>query len=446
MPMNISFDNSLAEFVRALANADVNVGEVAGTIVRDSRGRLSFVSESEVDLPLTERVSSAITDDLRPYISPIGPIAGRYSPGARHVLEDKSTAVIDLELADGRRVLVKLLDRRAIGSDWLHLPVEPAATPPRLVFASLKGGVGRSTALSVLAAELSEQGRAILVIDLDMEAPGVGSMLVEHDALPRFGSIDFFVENGLKERDDSFMLDCLGSSWLSGGRGRIDVIPSLGASSLEHPGEVLAKLARAYLEGSGEGGGQKTFLSNLQTLVSRLADLNRYDVVLIDARAGLHETTAAPILGLGADILLFGVSQIQTTIGYNILLSHLSRFPQPSPDNDWRYRLKMIQAKATPEDRDLLLYRTEMFNIFDSNLYQRGAPGRDDLLDAGFRFSIDDRDAPHFPIPIFEDDRYRFFDPIKDRSQLLKDFYQKSFWQFLEFSIDRLQLKGGVTP
>ena len=106
----------------------------------------------------------------------------------------------------------------------------------------------------------------------------------------------------------------------------------------------------------------------------------------------------------------------------------------------------MIQAKASPDERDLLSYRTEMFNIFDSNFYQQGATGQSDLLDAEFQFSIDDKDAPHFPIPIFEDERYRLFDPVRDKSQLLKDFYQKSFGHFLDFAIDRLQLKEAVTP
>ncbi len=444
--MNISFDESLARFAGALAKAHVDVTATAGTFVRDSRGRLSFVSSSDVSKAISKNVLRAITDDLRPYVSPIGPIADHEAPGARHVLADRSASSVNLKIAGGKHVVIKLLDRRAIGGDWLHLPIEPVASPPRMAFVSLKGGVGRSTALSVLAAELSEQGRAILVIDLDMEAAGIGSMLIERDALPRFGTIDFFVENGLKELDDSFMLDCVGSSWLGGGRGRIDVIPSIGASSLAHPSEVLAKIARAYLEAPVEGNDQITFVANLQTLVSRLTDLNRYAAVLIDARAGLHETTAAPILGLGADVLLFGINQTQTAVGYKILLSHLSRFPVPEPENDWRFRLKMIQAKASADEKDLLSYRTEMFNIFDSNLYQQQELENGDLLDAEFRFSIDDKDAPHFPIPIFEDERYRLFDPVRDKSQLLKDFYQKSFGHFLNFAIDRLQLKEAIKP
>ncbi len=444
--MVIGFDESLAGFVRALGQAGVDSSEAGGTVIRDSRGRLSFVSNTRLVKTVIDNVSAAITKDLKPYISPIGPIADADSPGARRVLEDSSALTVDLKANNGTELRVKLLDRRAVGTDWLHVPVEPAAKPPRLVFASLKGGVGRSTALSVLAAELSEQGRTILVIDLDMEAPGIGSMLIEQDALPRFGTIDFFVENALKEIDDSFLLDCVGSSWLGGGRGRIDVVPSIGAISLEHPGGVLAKLARAYLDAPTEELNQKTFLTGAQTFLARLTSLNKYDAVLIDARAGLHETTAAPILGLGADVLLFGVNQIQTIIGFKVLLAQLAQFPRPQLEDDWRYRLRMIQAKALPDESALLIYRSQMFDLFDAAFYQKETVKTGDLLAAGFRFSIDDKDAPHFPIPIFEDERYRLFDPVRDKSQLLKSFYDKGFGQFIEFAIERLQVNEVIEP
>jgi hypothetical protein len=444
--MVIGFDESLAGFVRALGQAGVDSSEAGGTVIRDSRGRLSFVSNTRLVKTVIDNVSAAITKDLKPYISPIGPIADADSPGARRVLEDSSALTVDLKANNGTELRVKLLDRRAVGTDWLHVPVEPAAKPPRLVFASLKGGVGRSTALSVLAAELSEQGRTILVIDLDMEAPGIGSMLIEQDALPRFGTIDFFVENALKEIDDSFLLDCVGSSWLGGGRGRIDVVPSIGAISLEHPGGVLAKLARAYLDAPTEELNQKTFLTGAQTFLARLTSLNKYDAVLIDARAGLHETTAAPILGLGADVLLFGVNQIQTIIGFKVLLAQLAQFPRPQLEDDWRYRLRMIQAKALPDESSLLIYRSQMFDLFDAAFYQKETVKTGDLLAAGFRFSIDDKDAPHFPIPIFEDERYRLFDPVRDKSQLLKSFYDKGFGQFIEFAIERLQVNEVIEP
>ena len=445
--MTLNFDDSLPAFVRALKKAGIDVSSNAGVVIRDTRGRLSFVLEDKLSLEAAEKVATEIDNDLRPYISPIGPIGDKSAPGARQVLLDREALVLKINLGPPDQDLtIKLLDRRAVGADWLHAPGGLAATPPRLVFASLKGGVGRSTALSVLAAHLADSGHAVLVIDLDMEAPGVGSMLIDEDATPLFGSIDFFVESGLRDLDDGFMRDCIAASWLGGGRGRIDVIPSIGSKSLDNPSGVLAKLARAYLESSDQDGRQRTFLGQVQELVRRLTELSRYDAVLVDARAGLHETTAAAILGLGADILLFGVDQRQTIIGFKILLSHLKQFPVLNAEEDWRYRLRMIQAKAEPNDRALAAYRVSMFDLFDSIFYEHEDTRTSDILETGFRFSMDDSDAPHFSIPIFDDDRYRLFDPVKDRAQLAQELYQKSFGQFINFCVERLQLDQDDMP
>jgi cellulose biosynthesis protein BcsQ len=445
--MTLTFDDSLPAFASALSKAGIDVSDKAGVFIRDTRGRLSFVARDALPVGTNEKVAAEIDGDLQFYISPIGAIADQSAPGAKRVLLDREALVIEINLEAAQQpVTIKFLDRRAVGGDWLHAPSGLAATPPRLVFASLKGGVGRSTALSVLAAQLADSGHALLVIDLDMEAPGVGSMLIDADAIPLFGSIDFFVESGLRDLDDTFIRDCVTPSWLGGGRGRIDVIPSIGSKSLANPSGVLAKLARAYLDSSTADGQQRTFLGQVQELVRRLTELSRYDAVLVDARAGLHETTAAAMLGLGADILLFGVDQRQTVVGFRVLLSHLKQFPVAGDDEDWRYRLRMVQAKADPNDARLAAYRVSMFDLFDSIFYEHGNTTTSDILEHGFRFSLDDRDAPHFPVPIFDDDRYRLFDPVRDRGQLAHEAYKESFGQFINFCVERLQLDQDDVP
>lgn len=439
--MTTSFDESLPAFAQVLERGGVDLSEQAGVLVRDTRGRLSFVASGPIPVEIIERVSKLIDEDLRAYVSPLGPIADEDAPGAKRLFFDNEARLVSVKLENEKDVAIRFLDRRAVGVDWLHQPLNDTPAPPRLVFASIKGGVGRSTALSVLAADLAERGFSLLIVDLDLEAPGIGSMLVDRAAVPLFGSMDFFVESGLKTIPDNFMLDCIGSSWLGRGRGRIDVVPSLGSKSLNNPAGVLAKLARAYLETPGfDGDPQQTFLTHAQEFLNRLTSLNRYDAVLVDARAGLHETTAAAILGLGADVLLFGVDQLQTEIGYEVLLSHLAQFPVPNTDADWRYRLRMVQAKAEHSEAMLSRYRLKMYDLFEKTLYSHEPISNPDIIDAGFRFSIDDSDGPHFPVPIFENERYRLFDPVQDRVQLTRELYNSSFSQFLEFCSERLRL------
>ena len=268
-------------------------------------------------------------------------------------------------------------------------------------------------------------------------------MLIEDSARPKFGSIDFYVENALQELPDLFLQDCVGASWLGAGRGRIDVVPTFGTTSLANPSSVLGKLARAYLEDEDESGKSRSFLKRTQLLVTRLTNLRRYDAVLIDARAGLHETTAAAILGLGADVLLFGAYRPQAVQGYNILLSHLAQLPVLDVEHDWRYRLRVIQSKV--ESNEIMnSFQTQMYDLFDSAFYTKSLDTRADILDLGFRFGVDDNDAPHFPIPIYEDERYRRFDPVEDRAQLTKELYATSFSAFVRFCVERLQLEEDV--
>lgn len=54
--------------------------------------------------------------------------------------------------------------------------------PVTSVFYSLRGGVGRSTALAYTARILADRGRSVLCIDMDVEAPGLAALfgLEEH--------------------------------------------------------------------------------------------------------------------------------------------------------------------------------------------------------------------------------------------------------------------------
>jgi Mrp family chromosome partitioning ATPase len=58
------------------------------------------------------------------------------------------------------------------------------------VFFSIKGGVGRSTALAATAWRLAQAGKRILVLDLDLESPGLSSSLLSPDRQPVYGITD----------------------------------------------------------------------------------------------------------------------------------------------------------------------------------------------------------------------------------------------------------------
>ena len=341
---------------------------------------------------------------------------------------------------------VWLVDRRFVGADWLR-PVElPAKGPARFVFASMKGGVGRSTALCVLASHLASSGQRVLCIDLDMESPGLGNMLLTPETIPRFGLLDFFAEQLANPLDEAFYVDMVGSSWLTGQTGRLDVIPALGRSSIEFPENVLSKLARAYLAGADSNAGGQTFADHLCCVVSRFSEDTRYDAILVDARAGLHETTAAALTGLGAEILLFGIDEPQTFAAFELLFASLAS-GRGMVDGEWREHLQIVQAKAPPIAKKRTAFSDRVEELQRKYFWPSPSPPSavPDLVGLSQTFEVEwtkeneNEEAvesmlqePDLScIAILEDERFHGFDPVSNGDVLSDALYDSSFRAFL---------------
>ena len=434
---NLSFDTALPAFVRL-------VGKYAGDDAVTS-GRILFLRNAfgVLTAVLRDAMCSAIRADnneaarcLAPYVEP-------------EMVTATPAELYDDSLADIRHAVWEtirgedgdgpafawLVDRRIVGADWMVSPLPPLDGPPVIVFASLKGGVGRSTALSVAAADFASRGMDVLVIDLDLEAPGIGAMLLDQGDCPRFGCLDYLVEGLLDPAASLAPRDLIGISAIVQGRGLVHVVPVVGTMAEKFPQNVTMKLARATLDISGPRGEAQSFLQRVRELVRRLSEERPYSAIFVDARAGLAETTAVAFLGLGADVLLFGVDTPQTFVGYRQLLSHLARFKvDVNPDNDWRRRLRFVHAKASADrDRQAEL-RDRAFEIFSDTIYDIEDSDPDGVFVAGvetFNFDLDDPEAPHTAWPILHHGDFLEFDPIGKPHQLRDDVYAPAFAPFL---------------
>ncbi|HJU16327.1 MAG TPA: AAA family ATPase [Stellaceae bacterium] len=438
--MAIRFDDSLPTLVRIISERMGSEILSSGVILRDTTGRLAFFIDKPIDEATIEKLSASLRIALGGYARTDRIVASKDDFGVADILGDSSAQIVRV----GDHTL-RLLDRRLVGIDWLRAPSPAAPPPPRFVFSSLKGGVGRSTALAVAAAHLAARGQRVLAVDLDMEAPGLGALLLDEITVPEFGLIDALVENGLSPLDDTFLADLVGPSELTGRYGRIDVIPAFGRRSLNNPGDILAKIARAYTERILEDGTTLTLLDQVRGLIDIFSESKRYDVVLIDSRAGLHETTAAAVLGLGAEVFLFGLDEAQTFQGYSALFAHFARFlPAEGTIPEWVDRITMVQGRA-PQDPD---HRTvfgekcqALFNLIRPSQGSsqtsvplpaepfRDVPWDEDVKDE--ELTLDDTLNARETIAILEDDRFRLFQPSTRRELLSEPVYQSSFGVFL---------------
>jgi len=413
-----AFSELLIEILGAEAACD-------GRILRDIYGRLSFV---------TPRPHNAQWDKLQQQAAQVLGAYGEPTTRLLISLSDDEPGFVNLLAETSISVGVagqpelRMIDRRLAGDDWVMRPVRLVSNPTRLIFYSVKGGVGRSTALAIAAAELAARGYNVLVLDLDLEAPGLGSLLLRPEDMPEFGVIDWFAAVAAGADAESLIPDMIGPSPFTSARAVVDVVPAAG----REPGAYLSKLARAYTPGSVD---QKYFGFNfpkkVDALLAQLTSRQRYDAVLIDARAGLHETSGGLVLGLGAKALLFGVDTSQTFDDFRLLFSAFAQAFDPAIEGeDLRYAFKMVHAKAPRDENDRRSFRERSWGVWSDYLYDDVDPAAELTGDALVR-DLGDEGAPHYPLEIIGDESYARFDPRTETFPLSADAYGPVFGNFL---------------
>jgi len=437
----VRFDSSLTVFVETLLQFFKSDDLEQSVFIRDINGQLGVILAAKLSEAETNSIASQLITKLGSYARPYSLVADQNGFGV-HELFAEAQNYPGIFVAG---IQIRLLDRRAVGIDWLNAPAaHRSGSLPCYVFASIKGGVGRSTALCVAAAHFSRRGRRVLAIDFDLEAPGIGSMLLHENELPQFGSLDFLVESQVGGFDASLIQEMIGGSYLGKAGARVDVLPAIGKATLEAPQNALAKIARAYMEMQpADGGPLVTLGGKLKKLVELCEVTGRYDVILVDSRAGLHESTAAAMLALGGEILLFGANQPQTFQGYKLLFAHLAQFPI-NPENDWRERLSFIHAKAGRTDKAKQEVAEKFGDLFRLLTMKSASTNESEdesitAEDIDFVWNDSPKNDPeeetveYRVLHILDDGQYHNFDPISREDLLDFASYEYTFADFIKY-------------
>ncbi len=411
-----TFDEALPQAARLLTGRFPEIDIAQVRFIRDMNGRLFVVVPDAVEDSALAATRPALADVLGVYSPGVdsGLVRFRETLSGSAILEEP----VLIQFVDGQAA--RLIERRVIGQDWAQEPEQEqeAGHPPRVAFFSLKGGVGRSTALFFWGRHLVEQGKTVLLVDLDLEAPGLGAQLLPDGDRPDYGVLDWLVEDLLDNPVAESMLDrMLAQSPLSSSPG-LWVVPATGRITNAYPGGFVAKLARAYLE-SDEPVGGSSLAGRVRRLVAKLETRVGPDVVLIDSRAGLHESAAAAVLHLDADVLLFATDQPTVWEGYRFLLAQLAQmahFRQANVDDDWRLRLKMVHAKAGQTQTAVERFLSNAYQLWLDCLYDEApadeGPGETAPAEV-FTFAQGEDSAPHYPLTILWDPRFEGFNPLE---------------------------------
>ena len=292
---------------------------------------------------------------------------------------------------EGREVRpgVYWVDRLVTGSDWWTVGRDPAPREAmRWTLYSVKGGVGRSTTAAVLAWHLARKGDRVLVVDLDLESPGLSSAMLDARARPEFGVTDWFVEDLVGQGDRLIDRMVTSPAWTQDMDGDVFVVPAHGSE----PGEYLAKLGRVYMDTGASWTGR------LEGMLRQLEQTCQPSIVLLESRSGLHDIAAATVTDLDAEVLLFATDSESHWTDYGILFRHWQSHDLATTI---RERLSIVSA-LTPElgtDQYLQALRERWWDLFREWLYDE-VPASNELAEDFFSFDLNDEEAPHYPLPI----------------------------------------------
>lgn len=315
---------------------------------------------------------------------------------------------------------VFLVDRLAQEATWETIS-DPGdgSRVPRVVFYSIKGGVGRSTALAACAWSLAASGQRVVVLDLDLESPGLSTSLLPQSRQPAYGITDWLVEDLVGNGDAVF--DQMHASVSTQQRGELIVVPSHGFE----PGEYVSKLGRVWMPGFTTEGHRQNWSERLQRLILALEQKHQPSIVLIDSRAGIDEVASACVTDLAARrIYLFAVDSLQTWQGYRMLFDHW-RLHGVAPII--RERLQVVGALiptwgdgAFPQATQQLCENA--YSLFSGSLYDEARPEPDPEAEAIgalssdlFNFDLPDLSAPHNPCAIGWNQAFAAIESLHDR-------------------------------
>jgi hypothetical protein len=370
-------------------------------VVRDLLGRNALAiegSRADVDVAGLEK---RLRDECRPFVGGEAVLVLSEMFAPELILKSPDLKPAPFTISTSGRVSV--IERGTVGAEWLSPIDAPAGC--RVALYGFKGGVGRSTATFALAQHIAQTGRIVLVIDLDLESPGVSTMLAPNlDDLPEHGILDHLIEHGVGNESGLDLvvrseavgpIDGNGEVWLAAANGRPGARPS-----------YLDKLSRAYLAlpaNPAIGREPLSFGARIEAAVAACEAQveqrsRRPDVVLLDSRSGIHDVAAVAITQLSSLSLLFATDDQQTWQGYGELFARWQTRLDPAERSALRNRVQMVAALVPQADRESYLRRfaDRAQACFATTLYD-DEQGEDS--DA-FNFAPQDESAPHFPIPI----------------------------------------------
>ncbi len=218
--------------------------------------------------------------------------------------------------------------------------------PPVVAFHSFKGGVGRTTHALALAQALTEDKQQVLLVDGDMEAPGISWVFEQRLPNPPVSFADFLaLAHGDSSPDGKNAVQLVADRLQSGLIDGIYILPSFrsnaGFTSLEIRPEHLIQ------------GAKNPFI--LTDILANLGKNLGVDVVLVDLHAGLSELAALLILDPRVYRIFVTTLSGQAISGTSAILELIGKRAPSTRDTEPLPALIISQVPEDNQHSDLVL-------------------------------------------------------------------------------------------
>lgn len=337
------------------------------------------------------------------------------TPEDREVYESawgSATATDDPKFRVAERVRNRSAWSKPIGEPlWNTRGSGKVEGPPVVAFYSFKGGLGRSTSLAAFAIQRARMGERVVVVDFDLDAPGVGGLLAADadGTTARWGVVDYLMEATHGPPLREYYHACRRE--VVTGPGEILVFPAGTIDDL-----YLGKLARIDFELEGEK--EHPFLALLRHAAKELNP----DWVLVDGRTGLAESAGVLLAGFAHLHVLFGTASNQSWLGLARVIDRLgsARVARDLPQAECVLVQTMVPAEAqvAAVARDRFLARA--VQEFTDGYYVEDP---ENTNDESFWYVRDGEaeDAPHSPISLSYNPRLSFFSDVAEVADILAE-------------------------
>lgn len=198
----------------------------------------------------------------------------------------------------------------------LDPPELPSGSPPIFVFHSFKGGVGRTIHALALATAIAEERRHALLVDADLEAPGVTWLLQTRLAAPPIAFSDVLaLVHGDPSPDAASSIALAADRLQSAKLDELFVLPAFRSTSAFESLEIRPEhllLSR-----------KDPFI--LTTILTKLGCALDVDAIVVDLRAGLSELAAGLLLDPRLHRIFVTTLSGQSINGTRLVLDLLAR-------------------------------------------------------------------------------------------------------------------------